>query len=470
LVASAEPPLPLARAVGAEALAEIGCRLTGGRLAARLRAAEVLVAGAFAEAGFSVAAGFFAVAFAGAFFAAGFFAAGFRAGAFFAGGFFAAAAFAGAFFAAVLLAAPRFAGAFAGAFFAAGFLAGAFFAAGFFAGAFFAAVLLAAPRFAGAFAGAFLAGAFFAAGFFAALALRAAGFGEEDLVPPVDLRDVVERRVPLRSSAITLRRTLAALGGGRAIAVAGAAIGAAWLATGGVAPATQPGSYPWPERIEAAERFADGRAGTVSLAVVDEDGRLRGRHADRVHNSASVVKVMFLVAYLRQPGVRHDELTAAERDLLGPMIKRSDNQRANTVFREVGENALYRLARDARLDHFTTQPTWGLSTITAGSQARFFHRIERYIPRSHRRYALRLLARIVPSQRWGIPPAAPAGWRLHFKGGWSGRPNWRVNQVMLLANGERRLSVAVLTRDQPSKEYGQASIEGVARRLLRGYE
>jgi hypothetical protein len=227
---------------------------------------------------------------------------------------------------------------------------------------------------------------------------------------------------------------------------------------------------PWPARVAAAERFAEARAGTISFAVVAENGRLRGDHIDRVHSSASVVKAMFLVAYLRLPGVRDDELTASEQDLLGPMVKRSDNQRADTVYQRVGEPALYALARDAGLDHFSTQPTWGLSTITAGSQARFFNRIERYVPRRHRDYALRLLASIVPSQRWGIPPAAPAGWRLHFKGGWSGRPHWRVNQVMLLTNGERRFSVAVLTRDQPSKEYGEASIEGVARRLLRDYE
>src|SRR5918999_3165390 len=142
--------------------------------------------------------------------------------------------------------------------------------------------------------------------------------------------------------------------------------------------------HPWPERIAAAERFADQRAGTISFAVVDEGGKLRGRHTDRVHNSASVVKVMFLIAYLRQEGVRDDELTSAERDLLGPMIKRSDNQRANAVYEDVGEAALYELARDAGLDHFATQPTWGLTTITAGSQARFFNRIERYVPPMHR--------------------------------------------------------------------------------------
>jgi hypothetical protein len=266
-------------------------------------------------------------------------------------------------------------------------------------------------------------------------------------------------RLRRKSELLALRLTFAA---GLAAALIAAGLGAA-------AAQAPRDDYPWPKRIKSAERFADGRAGEISFAIVDEEGKLRGRHADRVHNSASVVKVMFLIAYLRQPGVRDDSLTAGERELLGPMIKRSDNQRATAIYNRVGQGALYELARDAGMSHFTTQPTWGLSTITAGEQARFFSRIERYTPQRHERYVLRLLAQIVPSQRWGIPPVAPDGWRLHFKGGWSGRPNWRINQVMLLRRDDRRFSVAILTRDQPSKEYGHSSIEGVARRLLRGY-
>jgi hypothetical protein len=229
------------------------------------------------------------------------------------------------------------------------------------------------------------------------------------------------------------------------------------------------GQYPWGKRIQAAERWADDRSGRISFAVVDEAGRMHGAHPDRVHNSASVVKVLFMLALLREPGVRHDALTDGERALLKPMIRRSDNQAANAVYARVGEAALYRLADDVGLDHFSTQPLWGLTTITAGSQARFFSRLESYIPKRHRAYAMRLLARIVPSQRWGIPPVAPRGWRLHFKGGWSGRPSWRINQVMLLRNPPRQFAIAILTREQPSKRYGERSIEGVAKRLLRGY-
>ncbi len=234
-------------------------------------------------------------------------------------------------------------------------------------------------------------------------------------------------------------------------------------------PATASADYPWPKRIDAAERFADGRRGVVSFALVDEAGELRGDHVNRVHNSASVVKAMFMVAYLREPDVRDRDLDAADRRTLGPMIRRSDNQAADAVYERVGSDALYDLANDAKMRRFRTQAVWGLSEITPRDQARFLYRLERFVPERHERYALRLLARIAPSQRWGIPPAAPGGWRLHFKGGWSGRPHWRVNQVMLLRRGERRFSLAILTRDQPSKHYGQQTIEGVARRLLRGY-
>jgi Beta-lactamase enzyme family len=230
--------------------------------------------------------------------------------------------------------------------------------------------------------------------------------------------------------------------------------------------------YPWAKRIHAAKRYAGERAGTVSFAVVDEAGRLRGDHTGRAHNSHSVVKAMLLVAYLRQPDVRDRALRGTDRDLLGPMIRRSDNDAANAVYARVGAEGLYALARDAGMEHFRTQPAWGLSQITARDQARFFYRIDRFVPERHRRYAMRLLTEIVKRQRWGIPPVAPRGWTLHFKGGWAPvrSEGWGVNQVMLLRRPRRRFSLAILTRYDPGKRYGIATVRGVAKRLLRGYE
>jgi beta-lactamase family protein len=259
-----------------------------------------------------------------------------------------------------------------------------------------------------------------------------------------------------------LKRTLG-------LAVALAAVGVI------AAPAAQAAGdhYPWAKRVRAAERYADGRQGIVSFAVVGEDKKLRGDHVDRQHNSHSVVKAMLLGAYLRQADVRHRDLTDADRDLLGPMIRRSDNRTASAVYERVGPGALYALADDARMKRFSTQGVWGLSQITARDQARFFHRLDKVLPDRHRDFAMRLLTQIVKGQRWGIPPVAPRGWILHFKGGWaptsSDGGGWGINQVMLLRDAPRRFAVAILTRYNPSKRYGIRTLRGVARRLLRGY-
>ena len=245
---------------------------------------------------------------------------------------------------------------------------------------------------------------------------------------------------------------------------------AAALAAGAPAQDDAPAADPqWAERVENARRFAAGRRGHVGFAVVDEEGSLHGHNAAAHFESASVVKVMLMVAYLRE--ARNRPLTDNDRNLLAPMIKRSANAPASEIYLKVGAGALHKLARDAGMKGFSTGPTWGASRIAPGSQARFFHELERYIPERHLDYALRLLADIVSRQRWGIPPEVPQGWHIRFKGGWAREAaGWKVNQVAMITNGGRRLAVAVLTRGNPSKEYGQATVRGVAERLLQQYE
>lgn len=222
-------------------------------------------------------------------------------------------------------------------------------------------------------------------------------------------------------------------------------------------------------RIEAAERYAKRRAGRISFAVRDECGRLVGSHRFRVHHSASVVKVMMMVAYLNLGDVRDRELRRSERKLLGPLIKKSSDESANELYGMLGERRIEAVARRANMRRFSTQPTWGLSRITAGDQARFVLRLERYLSRRHEDYALGLMARVIDPQRWGMPRVKPKGWKIRLKGGWSGATSgegWRVNQVARLENGDRRFSAAILTRFNPSFGYGRQTIKGVARRLF----
>jgi Beta-lactamase enzyme family len=224
----------------------------------------------------------------------------------------------------------------------------------------------------------------------------------------------------------------------------------------------------WRPKIGAARAWAAQRAGDVSFAVRTARRGWSWRAATP-YRSASVVKAMLLVAYLRRADVRGRRLRADERALLAPMIRYSDNDAASAIHLRVGLPALSALGRRAGMRHFLPHPAWGGSTITAIDQARFFLRIDRLVPRRHRAYAMRLLRGIIPGQRWGIAAAVPRGWRIAFKGGWGKGVTREVNhQAALLTKGRMRVSIAVMTADNPSHAYGAATLRGVAARLLRG--
>jgi hypothetical protein len=183
---------------------------------------------------------------------------------------------------------------------------------------------------------------------------------------------------------------------------------------------------------------------------------------------ASVLKVMLMTGYLRQPSVRNRRLRASDRNLLGPMIRWSDNATATRIFHLLGPAGLHRVARRAGMRDFSVGSPWGNSRTSARDQVRFMYKLERYIPDRHERYARRLLKSIVPSQRWGIARARPAGWRLFFKGGWGSGTGSVTHQVAFLRSNGRRIALAIMVTSSPSHGYGTRTIRGVARRLLRG--
>jgi hypothetical protein len=241
------------------------------------------------------------------------------------------------------------------------------------------------------------------------------------------------------------------------------------LALAGVALLTAAtGAQAWAPDVKAAKAYARERRGIEAFAVRTPD-RHWGYRARRTFPSASVLKAMLLVAYLRQRSVRDRPLRAAEKRLLEPMIRRSANAPASVLVTRLGARRLNRLARHAGMRRFTpVTGIWGLSRIDAEDQARFFLQIDRLVPARHRRYALHLLASVIPRQRWGIARVAPAGWRLFFKGGWGSGSGLVDHQVALLTRGGERVSVAILTYADGSHAYGKRTLRGIARRLLRG--
>ena len=222
--------------------------------------------------------------------------------------------------------------------------------------------------------------------------------------------------------------------------------------------------------MESVREYLKQRAGVVSVGVIDSQGQVRGIHDRRRFVTASVVKAMLLVAYLRKADHEGHGLTRYERGQLGRMIRVSSNRAAWWAYYRIGSARLTRLARRADMDQFSICCSrWTLAYASARDQAKFFRRVERLTPRRFRRYAMGLLSSVVPRQSWGIPRVGrPRGFEVFFKGGWRGTERGRlVHQAALIRYRGTGFSLAVLTDGNPSTIYGIRTIEGVAKRILR---
>jgi D-alanyl-D-alanine dipeptidase len=225
--------------------------------------------------------------------------------------------------------------------------------------------------------------------------------------------------------------------------------------------------FPSTARIRAARRWLAARGATNSWSLIDSWGRLHGFAPHRTYVSASLVKAMLLVAYLRGIGKRAPD--AGERASLGPMITVSSNDAADTIYYRVGDAALSRLAQLAGMKSFSVAGYWGNANFSAEDQARFFNRIDRLVPKASRPYARGLLSSIASYQRWGFSRySRAAGFKTFFKGGWRGTGAGQlVHEAALFERGDTRISMAVLTDGNPSHEYGTETLRGVAQRLFR---
>jgi hypothetical protein len=230
-----------------------------------------------------------------------------------------------------------------------------------------------------------------------------------------------------------------------------------------------PAGYPGPDAVRRAAAYLRTRSGRTAFAVVDSEGRMAGLNIHRTFVSASVVKAMLLVAYLRR---LHDagrrRVDAHSNAFLYPMIHVSDNDAATETWSIVGAGGLYAVAHAAHMTEFSVDGFWADAQISPADQARFFFFMDDLIPPEFRGYARFLLSTIADDESWGIPAIArPDGYRVYFKGGWRGTDLGQlVHQVARVEGHGRRFTVAVMTDGDPSMGYGIDTIQGLTRRLL----
>jgi hypothetical protein len=225
-------------------------------------------------------------------------------------------------------------------------------------------------------------------------------------------------------------------------------------------------AYPSHAAIAAAVRYLDSRAGRTSLAVLDSSGRLSGTRLHEHFQSASVVKVMFLTAFLQRLAADRAPISALDRSLLYPMIHESNNDDASAVLDRVGAAAVARVAREAGMQDYAPGIGWWAYTQTsAADQARFFIAIERLIPRRFWPYARGLMDGIETEQSWGIPEVARPRWQVFFKTG--ALPSEGLfNETARLERPGVTFTVSVFSTGDPSQAYGEETMRGVGAALL----
>jgi hypothetical protein len=234
-----------------------------------------------------------------------------------------------------------------------------------------------------------------------------------------------------------------------------------------VAVRVEPRAYPSSARIASAARYLAARAGSHAFAVIDSHGALAGSDVHTRFHSASIVKTMLLVAYLRELAARHRGLDRSSTALLYPMIHSSDNDAASAILSIVGQAALDRVAADAHMSDFEdADGWWAFTEVSAADLVRFISVQDALIPPQFDGYARYLESTIEPSQSWGIPAVAKPRFEVFFKGGWLPQSEGLVNQVARLEGARVVFSLAVLTREDPSMAYGEETIAGVTRQLL----
>jgi beta-lactamase class A len=285
----------------------------------------------------------------------------------------------------------------------------------------------------------------------------------------------VKPKSALTAAILTLPALLFAAGPARAAAspAASPAIGPAAASPPVCASSSHPALA---ARISQAIRTA--RRHRVSFVAVEVDdpgaGLLCRFHGTSHFDSASVVKVTILAALLRKAQAHHRSLTRTERSLAWAMITRSDNNAASALWADTGRTSLRRFLARARMTHTVLGPggAWGLTRITADDETRLLWlllKANQVLNTSSRHYALALMAKVTPSQRWGVPAGAPRRLVVHVKNGWLplAPHGWRINSIGGFTGDGQRYSIVVLTQDNPTMDYGVDTVEAIARAVNR---
>ncbi|HEY2553265.1 MAG TPA: serine hydrolase [Streptosporangiaceae bacterium] len=224
------------------------------------------------------------------------------------------------------------------------------------------------------------------------------------------------------------------------------------------------------KRLETGiARALSGRSSVAAVALADSKTTVRCTFRPFWHfHSASIVKVIILGTLLHDLAVKHQFLTSQEVTLTTEMITESSNDAATTLWDQLGMRKLRRFLRLAKMTHTELGQNgyWGLTQVTANDELILLRLLtfrNSVLDKPSRAYALKLMAHVIASQRWGVPAGAPASVTVHVKNGWLPDPQlWVINSIGAFTSRSRVYRIVVLTRGNPSMTYGVDTVQRVA--------
>jgi Beta-lactamase enzyme family len=222
------------------------------------------------------------------------------------------------------------------------------------------------------------------------------------------------------------------------------------------------------------ESQLSGRVSTEGLQVTDgHTGITCTYHATTHFIAASVVKVTILAALLRKLEEEHKALSASQKRLAWLMITQSSNSAATALWDEVGLRGMQHFLDLAGMRQTRLSDAWGLTLLTAHDEIallKILTSVNMVLAKPDRIYARYLMARVIPSQRWGVPAGAPLSVGVHVKNGWLPYPRggpWEINSIGAFTSAHRVYMIVMLTYHNPSMIYGIDTIEDAAEVMHR---